>query len=357
MTLAGALIAGCGSTTSSSNAKGDASIDAPTEAGADLDAMAPDAASIPLSDFPVQAADELCTAFAACCAASGYVNDEGACAVHYGQGLQTAAADATSKGYSYDGAAAASCYAGLAKQLNACAATYSARGLDAAFAPCLRIFHGSIALGGDCSVSNDCASPADGSNVVCVSFSSGGGPYVCALSGTGVAGDPCGDAIGSSLTCAPGFYCKYTTSLTCAAVGGNGASCDPTLRSSDCAEGFYCGPSHVCAKPSAVGAACDPTLSRSCGSTNACDATTKVCVAPGALGKPCAGGWACASGTYCDYLATNTCLALKARGAACDSSTECVSGKCAKQGTETNGECGTSGAGIVTPYACSTGML
>jgi hypothetical protein len=210
---------------------GDTSTETAADAVSPVDAVADtalplDAAPIPQADFCTTPAAKMCTGFASCCGASGFTANEAACETNFKTACAAEVSQVAAAGYSYDGSVAAACYGGLGAELNTCAVSVPANERSAINTTCSRVFHGTVAIGGMCKTSSDCAPVAGGGLVVCVGFTSNA---TCVPAGTGVTGDPCGGVLGARVSCAAGYYFNYGSSnATCAPRGGEGAACGST---------------------------------------------------------------------------------------------------------------------------------
>ena len=195
---------------------------------------------------------------------------------------------------------------------------------------------GTVATGGTCYSSNDCAS-----GYCTWDLPSGTCPGTCQPFRT--LGQSC-----QGPDCADGLACDGGTCKAQSGVGGtcpcqNGLWCDGAVCTSYAAAGSTCGSATVKCDPLTIcagtpetcqayagpGAACDPADSI-CGLGYACDPGTSKCVSWPAIGQPCP-DYICLTG-YCDFLAgTPTCKAKLADGATCTPGlygTDCVSGLC-----------------------------
>jgi hypothetical protein len=255
----------------------------------------------------------------------------------------------------YDGAAAATCLAGLT---STCDRSLLAGNRNAPEA-CDHIFTGTVGDQGACMLNEECISnvciPSTGCTMACC-------PGTC-YGATAPARPALGQSCSTNTNCIDS-YCE-TTTYTCAALLANGATC---TGDEQCAIGLACtSTTRTCGPLAAVGATCSTDDNcRSVG--NYCGPAGK-CVAFGLTGDSCAageqcsmyytcGGTTCAlrpklgdscGGTsqgcidlsYCDPT-TQKCTALKPDGATCNGSNECKGGMC--QFSTTTGTCMTPAA-------------
>jgi hypothetical protein len=204
--------------------------------------------------------------------------------------------------------------------------------------PCNNLFVGTVATGGACFISDECADQADctptdpncDSETTCC-------PGTC---GTGVTIAQEGGVCNDTATCGPNLYCKPGAAAdgVCTALITNaGAACDDLTA---CADPMYCdfdfatGMFKTCALAADSGATCDPNVLIACGDQrDYCDPTSLKCTARAAAGAACADG-----GVECQGFATctnNLCVpdpGLNAPcvvdGPSCLGTLSCVSGTC-----------------------------
>lgn len=142
------------------------------------------------------------------------------------------------------------------------------------------LFRGSVPLGGECLVNEDCAEPEQG-EALC-ELSGGGG--TCIQTRTAGVGDEC-DRNSFGALCERGLFCDSTTG-TCAEPAALGEAC--AFQGDDgkasCAGGNFCSPSSgECTAPAGVDESCEPYFIRNtCEPGLACDALVGVC-APAAV--------------------------------------------------------------------------
>ncbi len=122
---------------------------------------------------------------------------------------------------------------------------------------------------------------------------------------------------------AVGEACVGTRDENLTVISGN-TSGQYELGICNRADGSYCD-NGTCANLAPVGGACSDSLGCE-GDSVYCRDTCKNKVPPG---QSCADSYtACDDSGYCDSFGTETCLATKPNGQACDSSTECQSHYC-----------------------------
>lgn len=281
------------------------------------------AAPVPLDQFCTTYANEICDTLAPCCKAASLPTDTAKCKANLVAMCQTSVGKMQARGDTYDAKQGGVCIAAFGAEIDNCKEKpRTDPAYDAAEHSCDGVFKGTVAVGGSCDTSNDCAQPASGSDKVhCVFSSSSGGPApttgVCTLEHLAAAGEACGSTStgGGYVSCSTGLTCKYDSSGkgTCTAPGAKGAACD---FATDCQTGLACSPdTHQCSDPAPIG------------------------------GKCTYGSSACVDGAYCDTT-TSSCAAKKAAGATCEMSSECISGSC-------KGTCQAGGDGIATVDACA----
>lgn len=196
---------------------------------------------------------------------------------------------------------------------------------------------GTVAAGGNCNTSSDCAAGPAGSTVVC-NFppSTTSSQTVCTVETHGKAGDgPCfgtvtainGDTstsnnlnVDAGSGTGPEIFCFVA----------DGVTCDQTTSQ--------------CAALAQIGSAC--TDSGGCVGGAHCDFASETCAANVATGSACEEDSDCVTGDYCDTTA-KTCAAQEAQGAACTTGSQCTSGNCSSS------TCGASfGAAIGLAFYC-----
>jgi hypothetical protein len=206
----------------------------------------------------------------------------------------------------FDETAAANCINAYRTVLTACTDQSLSRQVSDA---CQNVFRGTVAVGGSCGNSNECAQPATGD----VSCDTG----VCRLDTT----------LGSMGTvhAAAGQPCSSTCNGTANSYGCSGAvvsgDAGPTTNAS-CwiQDGVFCS-NGMCVALPAIG--------QPCGGGNYCAVNAHcqsgTCVADVATG-PCTSNDTCVSTSYCDQDAG--CTPLKANGTTCNTGSECAGGQC-----------------------------
>ena len=142
------------------------------------------------------------------------------------------------------------------------------------------LFRGSVPLGGECLVNEDCAEPEQG-EALC-ELSGGGG--TCIQTRTAGVGDEC-DPNSFGALCERGLFCDSTTG-TCAEPAALGEAC--AFQGDDgkasCADGNFCSPSTAeCTAPAGLDQSCETYFIRNtCEPGLACDPLVGVC-APAAV--------------------------------------------------------------------------
>jgi hypothetical protein len=199
---------------------------------------------------------------------------------------------------------------------------------------CDDVFRGTVAAGGVCVTSTECAGggrclKSDSCTVSCCAGT-------CEAVGAPIAiGGACD--ILSSTPCVEGAYCGNNG--TCTVRQPVGAPCQGALH--ECVEPAVClylpdGSSETCTVISSEpGAACVPGANYGCGRADeTCNATASRCTKLAAPGANCQDSKDCVSYAYCDDAA-GTCKARPALGQACDNaaSVYCVGGLMCRNGT------------------------
>lgn len=204
---------------------------------------------------------------------------------------------------------------------------------------CDGILTGTVATGGACVISEQCANhgdctPTDGNcdpDTACCAGTCMGGSIESALGG------PCDDELH---VCATAAYCKPGTGSgpgTCTAlVAGEGTACDDIQA---CVNPLYCNLNFqtgvgACKKPAASNAACVRADLIACADQrDYCNATSLTCVRRVAVGAACMSGSMPCVG-YASCIA-GTCVADIAAGGACvvDSGADCAGNLMCTAGT------------------------
>lgn len=291
---------------------------------------------------------------------------------------------------SYDPAAAGRC---LAVQRSSCSSFL----LDAPFATsCPQAFIGSVAAGGECHFSHQCAPglwcSGDGCPGTCVPAATHGQPcdgvmWSCVAStdprvvstctsrdgqrlcqdrvlgeDEGDQGEACGfaDVAEPEVTasiCAPDLVCTDRFGGTCQTVIPEGGDCSGLDTDDRCASGTFCVAS-VCRAlviGTTAGAPCDePQVLCDRRRGLVCERTTGTCVSSGdgSAGSPCAqsgvrGRGGCQVGLYCGV--EGHCEPLRAVGASCTSPGQCASRACECDDDQcTTRRCAPEACGVVT---------
>jgi hypothetical protein len=274
--------------------------------------------SIPFSQFEASYDQASCRLLVLC----GEFPDQATClsSDHYEpHDYATLDQDISTGKVMYDGAKAQAC-------LDAYNAVSSCNRKDVGnIAPnpdCHAVFTGTVAAGGACFASAECAGGG-----TCWTGGTCAPQYEC-CPGTCLAAPPTvalgGDCSSAATVCVWGTVCTVDLTKggeTCQPFVGVGASCVYSINESVCASPLYCdSTTGVCNAPVATGGPCDPSRgSLDCDiRTDRCDTTTLVCTPPLAVGAPCSNATDnCAAYATCDAT-TNTCVQRPAVGQACD---------------------------------------
>ena len=219
----------------------------------------------------------------------------------------------------YDGAAAATCFAATSPTLVAC--TMTAQWYAPEDPSCARIFIGTQAEGAACRTSNECASAnCDTNDLTACS----GTPTMCCAGTCGpVTAAPAPLPIGSDCSaagssCVAGSFCSASRGL-CVANVAVGQPCDLATEKY-CGIGLTCGPAasgsqQVCLAHPAEGESC-ATLPTCDALDDYCDVATRKCLPKIAVGAACPNGIDCVDYAQCDGP-TRTCVSNGKAGALC----------------------------------------
>jgi hypothetical protein len=268
----------------------------------DQDSIAGPVGPVSENGFAAAFTSTFCDSIADCCRQTGY--DPSSCRTTLAPQM-TALLNLrlSSPNVVYDETASANCLNAYRSAFVAC----TDQELHAQIASaCEPVFRGTVPVGGTCAESYECATPASGrvrcDTGVCTE-NSDTDPWD---SDHAVAGEACGG--------------------TCSGDDGS-VGCEGTNLSAGTAlcwvqDGLYCS-NNVCVALPAIG--------RPCGNSNYCvvdgHCESGTCVADIAAG-PCNSDDDCVNTSYCDFSANRQCTPLKANGAACDMSSECIGGQC-----------------------------
>ncbi len=198
-------------------------------------------------------------------------------------------------------------------------------GFSSSDSPCEDMLSGTVAVGGACQISAECAGDAR-----CAQTDPNCDSDMMCCAGTCMAGDPevpsggaCGDNSGP---CADGTYCKYTsqTGGTCTSlITTAGTPCDSLDA---CAGNMICdifANAPTCIQPAASGGTCDPAVLLPCADFREhCDEATMKCVPGLANGAACEFSGECRPDSTC---ANGTCQVNAGVGGACpDDGVSCL---------------------------------
>ena len=241
----------------------------------------------------------------------------------------------------FDSTQAASCLSAVAA-VNC--ATFATGGTEPA--ACSGALKGTVAGGGTCNSTLDCASPD-----VCVGVGVNG-----SCSGTCKAPIAADATCGTPTPCVAGYECTGTPA-TCTAIPPAATAGQPCLYDSatmmaapGCQAGLACDlTTFECVTPVVEGKTCE-TGHGTCVAFTYCDPTSKTCKQDPAAGGRCGtvkgqDAIGCLGQTYCktigDGSTAGTCVALIASGSECQYGVECASGQCNRTDAGT-GTCGAS---------------
>lgn len=289
-------------------------------------------------DYLHQMNEAYCQQFERC----GLASDVEACTATFDtvpMSMALTAAIASGKA-TFDGAAARACFDAIAAA--SCEVTaVSSRALPEA---CLTYFHGSVAEGGTCFVSEECVSQkcaVPSCNMACC-------PGTCmgdVAPSLATVGESCEVA-----TCDATSYCDQID-RTCMPLKGANATCGSP---DECADGLYCLQSGACGSLPEEGQTCGVDGCRR--SNDRCSATTQLCTPAGLDGATCANQLDCAALYRCD--ASKHCSTGAPLDGGCRTSDDCVAGtRCDIADGDTTGLCHALhavGESCVTDYDCSS---
>lgn len=253
-------------------------------------------APIPQDQFVAQVGAAICDQIGPCCTSAGYTYDAAKCKEALTSSLQSQLADPLRK---YDSAAGGNCVAAAKAAAPKCFADASTLSFITA---CDNVVVGTVAAGGSCTSSGQCAVPAGASGASCSNGK-------CVLQTRGKAGDAC------SATCTKASNGNTDCWSSSGAPTGNATYCWIE-------DGVACGADFKCQAVAALG---QPCTYGGCVATAYCGSDQK-CAARAGVGGACSGSDTCVDGTYCG--SDSKCAAQKANGSTCTSSSECTSGHC-----------------------------
>jgi hypothetical protein len=299
--------------------------------GLALAAAGCDGGSVPFSQFEASAEQAVCHALVLC----GKFPDEATCLAseqvqpHY---YETLGSDISAGKVIYDGGRAKACLDAV-DGLGSCNGTTVSplqSPLPQIDPTCNAIFRGTVAAGGACFFSEECANGG-----TCTSTQGCTADQCCAgacVTYTNVAEG--GDCNVPDAVCPSGTTCaadSTTDGYTCQRLPGAGAPCIyPHLNVGVCAKPLYCDDPTMgtCKAFVATGGPCDPSVGN-CEYLDRCDPTTLVCTPLLPVGSACGvSPIGCVSYATCDTT-TSTCVELTLVGAACDpNGLACLGGTC-----------------------------
>jgi hypothetical protein len=189
--------------------------------------------------------------------------------------------------------------------------------------PCTKIFTGTVAAGGACLVSEECA----GAGATCPQTDPMCDPTTACCPGTCMAAAaklPLGGNCGSSAQCADNAYCSDKTNQCTAVVTTSGGACEGL---DGCANPMFCNEdlqsfTGTCMTAVASNATCDATTLIPCSDVrDYCNLMTTKCTRNSPVGAVCDSTTPQTTGTLCvGYAECNnsTCVAHPKAGATCD---------------------------------------
>ena len=297
---------------------------------------------VSINDFSKQYLDAFCKGEVAC----GQFPDQATCVGAFQADdmfFLTMQADVASKKVKYDSGQAGSCISEASKGQCTFTGLYPDTN-----DPCAKIFTGTVATGGACFDSNECADkgvcnatdPNCDPNSMCCAGTCAAAPMLAAL------GQPCQ----GTGTCADGSYCSPTSNTCTALVATEGGACDDFYACSNpriCNFDFNTMAFTTCYTPAARNATCDPNNIFPCADErDYCDTTTMKCTPLVATGASCGGsnGAGCVAYDTCD-MTSMMCTANASAGQSCtvdqNGNSNCLGGLSC-----TNGRCALPPAGM-----------
>jgi hypothetical protein len=261
---------------------------------------------VPKKDFSTNFANAYCEGIKGCCTASGITADTTNCKTLLTSQMNAALERFEGKKITFTEAAAGDCIDAYRSALASCTDRDARKNINTI---CKAVFVGTVPLGGDCSISNECQQ--DGAQDT---YCDAG---VCTLETLDTI-----DNVHAKL----GEDCSGTCSSDTNGSGCSSFVSDPNSTVSAMCwvnDGLICSANGKCV---AV-----PTLGESCSGSDYCATgaycSNSVCVAQIATGSCSYSSKACVSSSYCDYD-TNQCTPKKSDGSTCNSDEECVGGDC-----------------------------
>jgi hypothetical protein len=267
--------------------------------------------SVALSDLKSVAQEASCEHSTRC----GFFPDIATCkSSSMGGGTEPLIAAVNAGRIRYDGKAAKECLDGVRDM--GCNISDQTAGIQAA---CVSTFKGIVAVGGACSMDEECLSgechASDCSKDCC--------PGTCAQAETQI---PVGGDCSADGSCVQGAYCQESNAgATCVARIKEGEACVLSARDAPCVEGAYCtgsgsGSAGTCRIAPAEGETCAGQFR--CNSLlDYCDEDTLKCTRKRAVGAACSDHYQCVDYATCE---AGVCKARKKVGEACEDQVECL---------------------------------
>jgi hypothetical protein len=272
------------------------------------------ASPVKSSDVSQELSSAYCGGIAHCCKEQGIPSDTASCKQTLEAQFRTRIDDyLSSSKLTYDAEAAGACVADYRKAMESCTDRDALQNVDT---NCERVFVGTVALGGKCEKTMECA-PADKPNSsvdcddgVCVAFTD---EPSSEESARGKLGDPCRDTCqqddDGSMSCFASFL-------------GSGGSMTGDVYTCWIDDGLICGDKSTCIATPKLGQSCNGHCSEGAYCAD------QVCVAQIESGGECESyNNVCVSTSYCDWN-TSACAPKKADGEECDEDDECAGGEC-----------------------------
>jgi hypothetical protein len=281
-----------------------------------------DPSPIALADFPARSMSITCAEDVQC----GIYPDDPTCEASTMLNTSQLLADIDKGIVLYDGVSAYSCLYGITTTLSPTCRISEQAGPQPP--SCANVFLGTVAEGGACVSSNECASQecdltGCGGTACCAG--------TCVTSGRSLAGTVAvGASCSSRSDCVAGAFCDVGGTMhLCTAQKGPGEACQ---LSEECLDGTACilpaggAGAPVCAKPPAEGEACGGTSSCDL-LRDFCDPATMKCTPRIAIGGTCVtGGDSCVLYAACS-AGSRTCVARGRAGDPCTlTSLPCLGG-------------------------------
>jgi hypothetical protein len=261
-------------------------------------------------DFSTKFAVAFCEGIKNCCQASGITSNTTDCETVLTAQLNAAFARYEGKKVTLNDTAAGHCIDAYRTAVTACTDPVAA---DQVETVCRGVFVGTVAPGGDCSISDECKK--DGAQSV--NCDAG----ICTVDNDRDYWNEAHAKLGEA--CSGTCEGSPNGDMSCTAAPSNANSNASAMCWVN--DGLVCSANGTCAAVPSLGQACSG--SSRCGSDAYCSGS--VCVARIETGSCESNSEACASSSFCDYD-TYQCTPKKTNGSTCNSDDECVNGDCSE---------------------------